>query len=397
MGPRRGWSRGLCPRPGSASWKKVLGGDVAAPPTGLQSGTMRQPSARRVVTRGTRGSRRIAHEVDFPFLGMVAGRWSARSFRCWRAGAPSRLLRYARGRALVKRSPAGGRPSLSKLQLPRRPADNDDALRAGSGSGRRGRTLDDGCHALVYWPTTEEGGDDDDTMGATPSRSALVWGTGPSARTLEPAPLFQWLADLGHVVVVPHSPEARDSGSSTWTRCAATGAQEGLRASARRARGVEGRRLAAPEVSPSTGAVAWVTRGIAGAATSVCRRDAPVAVLLCGRVRGHRRLSRATEVTEVRYYDRWLMGGWIYEAAVKPRCREPEPVVRVPLLSRTVRPPTARSRKSRPSPSALASPSWKRFSGGRSHGPSGWSKHRKACSAMSSRFAGQPREITPAT
>ena len=42
-------------------------------------------------------------------------------------------------------------------------------------------TLDDGCHALVYWPTTEEGDDDDDTMGAdTVTVRPLVWGHGLS-------------------------------------------------------------------------------------------------------------------------------------------------------------------------------------------------------------------------
>jgi hypothetical protein len=72
-------------------------------------------------------------------------------------------------------------------------------------------TLDDGCHALVYWPTTEIGDDDDDddTMGAdTVTVRPLVWGHGGPlcSHALEPAPLFQWLADLGHVVVVPHFP-----------------------------------------------------------------------------------------------------------------------------------------------------------------------------------------------
>ena len=68
--------------------------------------------------------------------------------------------------------------------------------------------LNDGCHALVYWPPTEEG-DDDDTMGAdTVTVQPLVWGHGGPlcSHALEPAPLFQWLADLGHVVVVPPFP-----------------------------------------------------------------------------------------------------------------------------------------------------------------------------------------------
>ena len=87
--------------------------------------------------------------------------------------------------------------------------------------------------------------------------------------------------------------------------------------------------------------------------------------------------------TEVRYYDRWLMGGWVYEEAVRARVARanPEPVVRVPLL-------LAHGRADTDCPFAqiktfaekAASPLLETlFLEGEGHGPSGWSEeHRKA-------------------
>ena len=87
--------------------------------------------------------------------------------------------------------------------------------------------------------------------------------------------------------------------------------------------------------------------------------------------------------TEVRYYDRWLMGGWVYEEAVRPRVARanPEPVVRVPLL-------LAHGQADTDCPFAqiktfaekAASPLLETlFLEGEGHGPSGWSEeHRRA-------------------
>ena len=87
--------------------------------------------------------------------------------------------------------------------------------------------------------------------------------------------------------------------------------------------------------------------------------------------------------TEVRYYDRWLMGGWVYEEAVRARVARanPEPVVRVPLL-------LAHGQADTDCPFAqiktfaekAASPLLETlFLEGEGHGPSGWSEeHRKA-------------------
>ena len=87
--------------------------------------------------------------------------------------------------------------------------------------------------------------------------------------------------------------------------------------------------------------------------------------------------------TEVRYYDRWLMGGWVYEERVRARVARanPEPVVRVPLL-------LAHGQADTDCPFAqiktfaerAASPLLETlFLEGEGHGPSGWSEeHRKA-------------------
>ena len=101
--------------------------------------------------------------------------------------------------------------------------------------------------------------------------------------------------------------------------------------------------------------------------------------------------------TEVRYYDRWLMGGWVYEEAVRARVARanPEPVVRVPLL-------LAHGRADTDCPFAqiktfaekAASPLLETlFLEGEGHGPSGWSEeHRKEYLDAIARFLRQNLE-----
>jgi pimeloyl-ACP methyl ester carboxylesterase len=254
--------------------------------------------------------------------------------------------------------------------------------------------LDDGCHALVYWPTTEIGGDDDDddTMGTDNNAVTvrpLVWGHGGPlcSHALEPAPLFQWLADLGHVVVVPHFPgsvgfglahmdavRGEGCGKKDFESVCAAGTwclkDDGLRPpegiSVDRSRGV--------------GYAGHSWGGYLGLLAAT-RAESPFSCVVASA--GIADWAVQQKCTEVRYYDRWLMGGWVYEEAVRGRVARanPEPVVRVPLL-------LAHGQADTDCPFAqiktfaekAASPLLETlFLEGEGHGPSGWSEeHRKA-------------------
>ena len=89
------------------------------------------------------------------------------------------------------------------------------------------------------------------------------------------------------------------------------------------------------------------------------------------------------KATEARYYDRWLLGGWVYEEAVRARVARanPEPVLRVPLL-------LVHGQADTDCPFAQIKTFAERVGGsplletlfleGEGHGPSGWSEeHRK--------------------
>ena len=250
--------------------------------------------------------------------------------------------------------------------------------------------LDDGCHALVYWPTTEEGDDDDDTMGAdTVTVRPLVWGHGGPlcSHALEPAPLFQWLADLGHVVVVPHFPGSVGFGLAHMDAVRGDGCGkkdfESVCAAGTWCLKEDGLR-------PPEGISVDRSRGVGYAGHSwggylgllaATRAESPFSCVVASA--GIADWAVQQKCTEVRYYDRWLMGGWVYEEAVRPRVARanPEPVVRVPLL-------LAHGRADTDCPFAqiktfaekAASPLLETlFLEGEGHGPSGWSEeHRKA-------------------
>jgi pimeloyl-ACP methyl ester carboxylesterase len=251
-------------------------------------------------------------------------------------------------------------------------------------------TLDDGCHALVYWPSTEEGDDDDDTMGAdTVTVRPLVWGHGGPlcSHALEPAPLFQWLADLGHVVVVPHFPGSVGFGLAHMDAVRGDGCGkkdfESVCAAGTWCLKDDGLR-------PPEGISVDRSRGVGYAGHSwggylgllaATRIESPFSCVVASA--GIADWAVQQKCTEVRYYDRWLMGGWVYEERVRARVARanPEPVVRVPLL-------LAHGQADTDCPFAqiktfaerAASPLLETlFLEGEGHGPSGWSEeHRKA-------------------
>ena len=220
-GPTAGLEHGLFVLDRDATrWKKVLGGDVAARSYGppIRDLCVNAERTGVVVTARDIGSAvgEALYEVEFSVSGEDGRQEPMISKIAFDSGeqgavAPVAAVRLA-DVLFVKRSP----DSWGDLHAVKSSSFPDDRLTTTMPCALAAKlrapvevTLDDGCHALVYWPTTEERDDDDDAMGAdTVTVRPLVWGHGGPlcSHALEPAPLFQWLADLGHVVVVPHFP-----------------------------------------------------------------------------------------------------------------------------------------------------------------------------------------------
>ena len=249
-------------------------------------------------------------------------------------------------------------------------------------------TLDDGCHALVYWPVTAAG-DGDAMVAADATVRPLVWGHGGPlcSHALEPAPLFQWLADLGHVVVVPHFPgsvgfglahmdavRGDGCGQKDWEGVCAAGTwclrDGGLRPP-------EGMSI---DRSRGVGYAGHSWGGYLGLLAAT-RKESPFSCVVASA--GIADWAVQQKATEVRYYDRWLLGGWVYEEAVRARVARanPDPKLRVPLLVAHgeadadcpfAQIKTFAERASSPLLETL-------FLEGEDHGPSGWSaEHREA-------------------
>ena len=397
-GPTAGLEHGLFVLDRDATgWKNVLAGDVAARSYGppIRDLCVNAERTGVVVTARDIGSTvgESLYEVEFSVSGdRSTGMVSKIAFDSGEQGAvaPVAAVRLA-DVLFVKRSP----DSWGDLHAVKSSSFPDDRLTTTMPCALAAKlrapvevTLDDGCHALVYWPTTEEG--DDDTMGAdTVTVRPLVWGHGGPlcSHALEPAPLFQWLADLGHVVVVPHFPgsvgfglahmdavRGDGCGKKDFDSVCAAGTwclkEDGLRPpegiSVDRSRGV--------------GYAGHSWGGYLGLLAAT-RAESPFSCVVASA--GIADWAVQQKCTEVRYYDRWLMGGWCYEEAVRARVARanPEPVVRVPLL-------LAHGRADTDCPFAqiktfaekAASPLLETlFLEGEGHGPSGWSEeHRKA-------------------
>ena len=410
-GPTSGLVHGLFVLDRDATgWKKVLGGDVAARSYGppIRDLCVNAERTGVVVTARDIGSAvgEALYEVEFSVSGEDGRQEPMISKIAFDSGeqgavAPVAAVRLA-DVLFVKRSP----DSWGDLHAVKSSSFPDDRLTTTMPCALAAKlrapvevTLDDGCHALVYWPTTEEG--DDDTMGAdTVTVRPLVWGHGGPlcSHALEPAPLFQWLADLGHCVVVPHFPgsvgfglEHMDAvrgdgcGKKDFESVCAAGTwclkEDGLRPpegiSVDRSRGV--------------GYAGHSWGGYLGLLAAT-RAESPFSCVVASA--GIADWAVQQKCTEVRYYDRWLMGGWCYEEAVRPRVARanPEPVVRVPLL-------LAHGRADTDCPFAqiktfaekAASPLLETlFLEGEGHGPSGWSEeHRKAYFDAIARFLRQ--------
>ena len=237
-------------------------------------------------------------------------------------------------------------------------------------------TLDDGYHALVYWPVRAASNgdamiaagdgdamvaagdgdamvaagdgdavvaaDDGDAMVAADAVTVrpLVWGHGGPlcSHALEPAPLFQWLADLGHAVVVPHFPgsvgfglahmdavRGDGCGQKDWESVCAAGTwclrDGGLRPP-------EGMSI---DRSRGVGYAGHSWGGYLGLLAAT-RLESPFSCVVASA--GIADWAVQQKATEVRYYDRWLLGGWVYEEAVRARVARanPDPKLRVPLL-----------------------------------------------------------------
>ena len=242
--------------------------------------------------------------------------------------------------------------------------------------------LDDGCHALIYLP-------------AKPGVvRAVCWGHGgPMANhAYEFAPSFNWLADQGYVVVVPHFPGSTGFGLEFMDAVRGDGcgqADFGAFCNA-------GRQVLEGKIELPEGYTLDTSRGVAAAGHSwggylsrlaATRGDSPFSCVVASA--GIADWAVQQRRTEVRYYDRWLMQGWCYEPDVAARAARANPdpkQLRVPLLlihgTKDTDCPFSQvaTFAERVPPPAAGEPLLQTlFLEGEGHGRSAWSKeHRKA-------------------
>ena len=157
-----------------------------------------------------------------------------------------------------------------------------------------------------------------------------------------------------------------------------------------------GRFVLAGGLRPPSGLVVDVSRGVAAAGHSwggylgllaATRADSPFSCVVASS--GLADWAIQQKRTDVRYYDRWLMGGWVYkpEVAARAKAANPDPAtLRVPLLLCHGKADTdcpfsqIETFAKRVVPPATGEPLLETlFFEGEGHSPSGWSaEHRKA-------------------
>ena len=185
-------------------------------------------------------------------------------------------------------------------------------------------------HCLVYWP-------------AKPSDApvqAVVWAHGGPfcCHALEYFPLFHWLANLGFVVLVPHFEGSTSFGLDHMDAVRGDGCGvadlEGALAAGRHARDghlrCDGYRV---DVERGVAIAGHSWGGYLALLAATRPRDSPFSCAVASA--GIADWAVQQRGTDVRYYDRWLMDGWVYEPAVAKRAARASPdpkALALPLL-----------------------------------------------------------------
>ena len=233
-------------------------------------------------------------------------------------------------------------------------------------------------HCLVYWP-------------AKPSDApvqAVVWAHGGPfcCHALEYFPLFHWLANLGFVVLVPHFEGSTSFGLDHMDAVRGDGCGvadlEGALAAGRHARDGHLR---------CDGYRVDVERGVAIAGHSwggylallAATRDSPFSCAVASA--GIADWAAQQRGTDVRYYDRWLMDGWVYEPAVAKRAARASPdpkALALPLLlvhgAGDTDVPFAQAKRFADRAAAAGADVETLFLEGEPHGMGSWSKDAQA-------------------
>jgi len=187
----------------------------------------------------------------------------------------------------------------------------------------------DGTHALVYWPQN--------FAGAAP---CVVWAHGGplASHSYEYDPLYGWLAGLGFVVVAPHFRGSTGFGLAHMDAVRGDGCGFADHADMVKA----GAYVLAGKLRPPEGVAVDVRRGVGAAGHSwggylgmlaATREDSPFSCAVASA--GIADWAVQQRGTDVRYYDRFLMDGWVYEDDVRARARRANPdpaTLRAPLL-----------------------------------------------------------------
>ena len=187
----------------------------------------------------------------------------------------------------------------------------------------------DGTHALVYWPQDFEG-----------SAPCVVWAHGGplASHSYEYDPLYGWLAGLGFVVVAPHFRGSTGFGLAHMDAVRGDGCGFADHADMVKA----GAYVLAGKLRPPEGITVDVRRGVGAAGHSwggylgmlaATREDSPFSCAVASA--GIADWAVQQRGTDVRYYDRFLMDGWVYEDDVRARARRANPdpaTLRAPCL-----------------------------------------------------------------
>ena len=153
---------------------------------------------------------------------------------------------------------------------------------------------------------------------------AVVWAHGGPfcAHALEYFPLFHWLANLGFVVLVPHFEGSTSFGLDHMDAVRGDGCGvadlEGALAAGRHARDghlrCDGYRV---DVERGVAIAGHSWGGYLALLAATRPRDSPFSCAVASA--GIADWAAQQRGTDVRYYDRWLMDGWVYEPAVAKR------------------------------------------------------------------------------
>jgi acetyl esterase/lipase len=235
-------------------------------------------------------------------------------------------------------------------------------------------------HCLVYWP-------------ARPSDApvqAVVWAHGGPfcAHALEYFPLFHWLANLGFVVLVPHFEGSTSFGLDHMDAVRGDGCGvadlEGALAAGRHARDghlrCDGYRV---DVERGVAIAGHSWGGYLALLAATRPRDSPFSCAVASA--GIADWAAQQRGTDVRYYDRWLMDGWVYEPAVAKRAARASPdpkALALPLLlvhgAGDTDVPFAQAKRFADRAAAAGADVETLFLEGEPHGMGSWSKDSQA-------------------